>query len=119
MTPFRRAEHRPSGLTQRASRFLDKIGGLAYRRRSRRRAWVAQLVEQRTENPRVGGSNPPPGTIPSACRAFSEFKSRRGGRRPIRRHKCRRPASDIQLNAPEILAHTVGRGFLPVVCIAV
>jgi hypothetical protein len=27
-------------------------------------AWVAQLVEQRTENPRVGGSNPPPGTIP-------------------------------------------------------
>ena len=28
------------------------------------RAWVAQLVEQRIENPRVGGSNPPPGTIP-------------------------------------------------------
>ena len=27
-------------------------------------AWVAQLVEQRTENPRVGGSNPPPGTTP-------------------------------------------------------
>ena len=27
-------------------------------------AWVAQLVEQRIENPRVGGSNPPPGTIP-------------------------------------------------------
>ena len=26
-------------------------------------ARVAQLVEQRTENPRVGGSNPPPGTI--------------------------------------------------------
>ena len=26
-------------------------------------AQVAQLVEQRTENPRVGGSNPPPGTI--------------------------------------------------------
>ena len=25
-------------------------------------AQVAQLVEQRTENPRVGGSNPPPGT---------------------------------------------------------
>ena len=23
---------------------------------------VAQLVEQRTENPRVGGSSPPPGT---------------------------------------------------------
>ena len=28
------------------------------------RAQVAQLVEQRTENPRVGGSNPPLGTIP-------------------------------------------------------
>jgi hypothetical protein len=25
-------------------------------------ARVAQLVEQWTENPRVGGSNPPPGT---------------------------------------------------------
>ena len=29
------------------------------------KARVAQLVEQRTENPRVGGSNPPPGTIAS------------------------------------------------------
>ena len=28
-------------------------------------AWVAQLVEQRIENPRVGGSNPPPGTTSS------------------------------------------------------
>ncbi len=28
------------------------------------RAQVAQLVEQRTENPRVGGSSPPLGTIP-------------------------------------------------------
>jgi hypothetical protein len=28
-----------------------------------RKAQVAQLVEQRTENPRVGGSNPPLGTI--------------------------------------------------------
>lgn len=26
-------------------------------------ARIAQLVEQRTENPCVGGSNPPPGTI--------------------------------------------------------
>ena len=34
------------------------------RRRSRLpEARVAQLVEQRIENPRVGGSNPPPGTI--------------------------------------------------------
>ena len=31
-------------------------------------ARVAQLVEQRTENPRVGGSNPPPGTTPFAGR---------------------------------------------------
>ena len=30
-------------------------------------AQVAQLVEQRTENPRVGGSNPPLGTIYYAC----------------------------------------------------
>ena len=29
----------------------------------RREAQVAQLVEQRTENPRVGGSIPPLGTI--------------------------------------------------------
>ena len=28
-------------------------------------AQVAQLVEQRTENPRVGGSNPPLGTTSS------------------------------------------------------
>jgi hypothetical protein len=30
--------------------------------RSRKDARVAQLVEQRIENPRVGGSSPPPGT---------------------------------------------------------
>ena len=30
---------------------------------SRQDARIAQLVEQRIENPRVGGSNPPPGTI--------------------------------------------------------
>ena len=30
--------------------------------RGRKDARVAQLVEQRTENPRVGGSSPPPGT---------------------------------------------------------
>src|SRR4051812_37636557 len=34
-------------------------------------AWVAQLVEQRIENPRVGGSNPPPGT--------TSFSAVRGG----------------------------------------
>jgi hypothetical protein len=30
-------------------------------------ARIAQLVEQRIENPRVGGSNPPSGTILSHC----------------------------------------------------
>ncbi len=33
-------------------------------------ARIAQLVEQRIENPRVGGSNPPPGTILSPCYAY-------------------------------------------------
>ena len=49
-----------------ALRTLDTPDRLAYRRRlapSAAYAWVAQLVEQRIENPRVGGSNPPPGTI--------------------------------------------------------
>ena len=34
-------------------------------------ARVAQLVEQRIENPRVGGSNPPPGTIIPKIRGSS------------------------------------------------
>jgi hypothetical protein len=38
------------------NRFSDKI-------MLEQEAQVAQLVEQRTENPRVGGSNPPLGTI--------------------------------------------------------
>ena len=38
-------------------------------------AQVAQLVEQRTENPRVGGSNPPLGTISKDLR--SEFRGSR------------------------------------------
>ena len=49
----------------RASASLDFSHRLSYRRGSRAggtKAWVAQLVEQRIENPRVGGSNPPPGT---------------------------------------------------------
>ena len=41
---------------------LDRAGYFAYKLFSN--AQVAQLVEQRTENPRVGGSNPPLGTIP-------------------------------------------------------
>ena len=36
-----------------------------------RYAQVAQLVEQWTENPRVGGSNPPLGTTFLAHRAYS------------------------------------------------
>src|SRR5690348_8577924 len=36
--------------------------------RSRRYGQVAQLVEQRTENPRVGGSIPPLATIPISLR---------------------------------------------------
>jgi hypothetical protein len=31
-------------------------------RSNREHGWVAQLAEQRTENPRVGGSIPPPAT---------------------------------------------------------
>ncbi len=45
---------------------VDKNHLAAYKRislRSEGFAWVAQLVEQRTENPRVGGSIPSPGTI--------------------------------------------------------
>ena len=39
-------------------------------------ARVAQLVEQRIENPRVGGSNPPPGTIyPIFSACFQRFVS--------------------------------------------
>ena len=45
----------------RALAMTYKPNGLA--RVPRRLAQVAQLVEQRTENPRVGGSIPPLGTI--------------------------------------------------------
>src|SRR5205823_6574045 len=41
--------------------------------RARLRAQVAQLVEQRTENPRVGGSIPSLGTIHFALVAFTAF----------------------------------------------
>jgi hypothetical protein len=44
-----RGRHPPPVLDRKASKSLD--------------ARIAQLVEQRIENPRVGGSNPPPGTI--------------------------------------------------------
>ena len=39
------------------------------------KARVAQLVEQRIENPRVGGSNPPPGTIYQASRSVDRGSS--------------------------------------------
>ena len=38
-------------------------------------ARVAQLVEQRTENPRVGGSNPPPGTTFQVQRSMDRGSS--------------------------------------------
>ena len=38
-------------------------------------ARVAQLVEQRIENPRVGGSNPPPGTIYCVSLAIKHLDS--------------------------------------------
>jgi hypothetical protein len=37
------------------------------------RGWVAQLVEQRTENPRVGGSIPSPATISTPTRFQLRF----------------------------------------------
>lgn len=48
ITPLAPGETTPAGLGRKAA-------GLDAR--------IAQLVEQRIENPRVGGSNPPPGTI--------------------------------------------------------
>ncbi len=38
-------------------------------------AQVAQLVEQRTENPRVGGSIPPLGTIPPSQAIAANLKN--------------------------------------------
>ena len=46
-----------AALDSRADLFYKPVGHF------RARAQVAQLVEQRTENPRVGGSIPPLGTI--------------------------------------------------------
>ena len=41
---------------------LPLVGSAVLAQRHRQCAQVAQLVEQRIENPRVGGSNPPLGT---------------------------------------------------------
>jgi hypothetical protein len=43
---------------------------------ARRNGWVAQLVEQRTENPRVGGSIPSPATF---CESYSMRSANAGG----------------------------------------
>src|SRR6267143_6534529 len=51
---------RPAGPAT-GSEVLDRAGGLRHTDRPRQ-AQVAQLVEQGTENPRVGGSIPPLGT---------------------------------------------------------
>src|SRR5260370_13515325 len=50
---------------------------------SRSYGWVAQLAEQWTENPRVGGSIPPPATPP-----FSEVK--REGKHAFFAHRAKR-----------------------------
>ncbi len=39
---------------------------------SRNDGWVAQLVEQRIENPRVGGSIPPPATTKSHLSDYTQ-----------------------------------------------
>jgi hypothetical protein len=49
-------------LSQKCRAELDSAREFIYIAAVRNGAQVAQLVEQRTENPRVGGSNPPLGT---------------------------------------------------------
>ncbi len=65
-------------------------------------ARVAQLVEQRTENPRVGGSNPPPGTILLPVRPEYMFASRRAVEREFRNGRSERcgPLSDAIITGP-------------------
>ena len=53
--------HRGRRIAPRSARHATAIRSIS---RGRRSAQVAQLVEQRTENPCVGGSIPPLGTIP-------------------------------------------------------
>ncbi len=62
----------PRPVTPAAAFFFSSPKGFRWtpalrlpKRRPPQGAQVAQLVEQRTENPRVGGSNPPLGTISS------------------------------------------------------
>ncbi len=85
-TTMKRRPRIPTGIEPAEDRLrgsLDLRRSLLYRRRScacrRTQAWVAQLVEQRIENPRVGGSNPPPGTTffhPSSLAVHAPFRGR-------------------------------------------
>jgi hypothetical protein len=60
--------------TKKHARTLDTRRSITYKALSRGRvhAQVAQLVEQRIENPRVGGSIPPLGTIIPAGTATAQ-----------------------------------------------
>src|SRR5205807_10261105 len=54
--------------------------------------WVAQLAEQRTENPRVGGSIPPPATPLKAQRVQQILQQKKSARNVLgrrSRHHCR------------------------------
>ena len=48
---------------ERFLRYVSPFNGCTGKQLKQSDAQVAQLVEQRIENPRVGGSNPPLGTI--------------------------------------------------------
>ena|SRR5215467_7257095 len=65
---------------------LDSAVNLPYKRRSRS-AQVAQLVEQRTENPCVGGSIPPLGTTEAS--GVNPSAERRGSQDIVERSAVR------------------------------
>ena len=77
---------------------LDRCGAISYKARPsggfRPPVWdaqVAQSVEQRTENPRVGGSNPPLGTMHSPTnrrRETARAKAARLGIIRLHRTRC-------------------------------
>src|ERR1700730_7236622 len=57
------------------------------RRAERDNGWVAQLAEQWTENPRVGGSIPPPAT-PLRTESAVERRKDGAGMKRLRRCAC-------------------------------
>ena len=59
----------PPSLADRPLAQRQKHRILTTRAKARYGGWVAQLAEQRTENPRVGGSIPPPATF--SVRSFA------------------------------------------------